>query len=173
MNLPSMNNLARNIRAAREERNLPPNPMNRQAIPILPNNYQMTSTGDQFLAYDSGVGDPNRIMIFASPQDIHLLESSSHWFADGTFKVCPQLFFQLYIVHAHDNGRIFLCAFALLPNKTQATYNSFFTELYRMIQNHGNGSRDVLIDFERSAINALLNQNRNLEVKGCFFHLCS
>ena len=67
MNLPSMNTLARNIRATRQERDLPPNTMNLQAIPILPNNYQVTSTGDQFLAYDSGVGDPNRIMIFASP----------------------------------------------------------------------------------------------------------
>ena len=99
-----MNNLARNIRAARKERYLPPNPMNLQAIPILPNNYRVSSTGDQFFAYDSGVGDPNRIMIFVLPQGIH------------------------------DNGRIFPCAFALLPNKTQATCDSFFMELYRMIQ---------------------------------------
>ena len=147
--------------------------MNRQAIPILRNNYQVTSIVDQFLAYDSGVGDPNRIMIFASPQGIRLLGSSSHWFADGTFKVCLQLIFQLYTMHAHDNGRIFPCAFALLPNKTQATYNLFFMELYRMNQNHGNGPHDVSTDFERSAINALLNQNPNLDVKGCFFHLCS
>ena len=173
VNLPSMNTLSRNIRAARQERDLPQNPLNRQAIPILPNNYQVTSTGDQFLAYDSGVGDANRILIFASPQSIRLLGRSSHWFADGTFKVCPELFFQLYTVHAHDNGRIFPCAFALLPNKTQGTYDRFFTEIFRMVQPHGNGPDDVLIDFERSAINALLNQNPNLEAKGCFYHLCS
>ena len=32
VNLPSMNTLSRNIRAARQERDLPPNPLNRQAI---------------------------------------------------------------------------------------------------------------------------------------------
>ena len=77
------------------------------------------------------------------------------WFADGTFKVCPALCFQLYTVHAHDNGRIFPCAFALLPNKTQATCDSFLMEFHRMIQYNGNGPDDVLIDFERGAINAL------------------
>ena len=39
------------------------------------------------------------------------------------------------------------------------------------MNNLGNGPNDVLVDFERSVINAL--QNREIEVKGCFFHLCS
>ena len=39
------------------------------------------------------------------------------------------------------------------------------------MNNLGNGPNDVLVDFERCAINAL--QNREIEAKGCFFHLCS
>ena len=125
VNRPSMNTLAPNIRATRQERDLPTNPMNLQAIATLPNNYRVTSTEDQFLAYDGGVGDPNRIMIFASAQGIRLLGSSSQWSADGTFKVCPSLSFQLYPVHAHEDERIML---------------------YRTIQYDGNGPDDVLIE---------------------------
>ena len=36
VNLPSMNTPSRNIRAARQERDLLQNPLNQQAIPILP-----------------------------------------------------------------------------------------------------------------------------------------
>ena len=43
----------------------------------LPNDYQVTSTGAQFLAYYSGVRDANRIFIFASPQALRYLCSSN------------------------------------------------------------------------------------------------
>ena len=36
------------------------------------------------------------------------------------------------------------------------------------MNNLGNGPNDVLVNFERSAINAF--QNRNIEVQGCFYH---
>ena len=52
-------------------------------------------------------------------------------------------------------------------------YDIFFTEVFRIIQPHGNGSDDVLVDFEKSVIHALHNQNPNIQTKGCFCHLCS
>ena len=111
------------------------------------------------------------MFIFASPQGLQFLADSEHWYADGTFKVCSEVFYQLYTVHGQRNGRIFPCVFALLPNKNEKTYTRFFQTLFNQVNNLGNGPNDVLVDFERSAINAL--QNREIEVKGCFFHLCS
>lgn len=169
VNLPSMDNLRRNIRAVRQERNLPPLPLNRAAIPVLPHQYQVTENGDQFLLFDSGVGDAERILLFSSQQGLQFLSNSQHWYADGTFKVCPEVFYQVYTVHAQRGGRIFPCSFALLPNKTEGTYTRLFRELF----NHVNGPDDMLVDFERSAINALHNVNQQLEIKGCFYHLCS
>ena len=49
-----------------------PNPINRVSIPVLPAQYQRIKNGEQFLLYDSGVGDINRILIFASNQAIQL-----------------------------------------------------------------------------------------------------
>ena len=68
--------------------------------------------------------------------------------------------------------RIFPCVFSFLPNKNENTYNRLFEQLFQLVNNlvndFGNG---VLIDFERSAINAF--QNRNIEFQGCFCHLTS
>ena len=57
----------------------------------------------------------------------------------------------------------------LLPNKSKNTYNGLFEQLFQFVNNLGNGPNDVLVDFERSAINAF--QNRNIEVQSCFYHL--
>ena len=89
--LPPMITLRRNIRYQRQERNLPPTPFHRQNIPVLPHDYQITADGDQFLVHDSGFGDEERILIFASQQGLRFLEHSDHWYAEGTFKVCREL----------------------------------------------------------------------------------
>ena len=62
--IPSVGSLRRNIRHARQDRNMPPNPLTKNDIPVLPQQYQETTTGDNFLMFDSGVEDPNRIFIF-------------------------------------------------------------------------------------------------------------
>ena len=56
-----------------------------------------------------------------------------------------------------------------LTNKNEDTYNRLFEQLFQLVNNLSNGPNDVLVDFERSAINAF--QNRNIEVQGFFYHL--
>ena len=87
-----------------------------------------------------------------------------NWYADGTFRVCLEIFFQLY-----TDERIFPSVFSPLTNKDENNYNRLFEQLFQLVNNLGNGPNDVLVDFERSAINAF--QNRNIEVQGYFYHL--
>ena len=47
-------------------------------IPVLPQTYQTNSTGEQYLLFDNGVGDAERLFIFASPQAIQLLTQFPH-----------------------------------------------------------------------------------------------
>ena len=115
--------MRRNIHRQRDDHNMPAVPQRRKDILFLPNNYQVTNRGDHFLLFDSSVGDVNRLIIFAANDAIRLPATNSHWFMDGTFKVCPEIFFQIYTIHALINHQIFPCVFALLPNKTEATYN--------------------------------------------------
>ena len=121
--------------------------------------------------YDSGPGDESRILIFASDIGVQLLGDSEHWYADETFKVYPEIFFQLYTVYAQRNDSIFPCIYGLLPNKTEVTYRRFFDQVFNGMPN-GN-MQDCLVDFEKAAINAIKHFKPDIEVKGCFYHLSS
>ena len=122
---------------------------------------------DDFLLYDDEDGD-NRMLIYATDENLNMLQMSETWFADGTFKVVPQLFFQLYTVHALRNGYLIPCAYGLLPNKQENTYRHFFQQLCNFKQ--GLNPTSILTDFEQAALNALSAVFPNIQRKGCFYH---
>ena len=170
VNLPRIENIRRTIRRYRENNpDLPANPQNRAQIPVLPNELQTTTDGNNFLLYDSGVGDANRIIMFATDQTLDLLRQSDHWFGDGTFSVSPSIFFQVYTIHAICNGKVMPCIFSLLPNKTGPTYDRVFQEIDRHMNGHV--PTDILFDFEQAALNGARHVFPGINVKGCFFHL--
>ena len=160
--------MRRNIRRQRDDHNIPAVLQRKEDIPLLRNNYQITNRGNRFLLFDSGVGDVNRLIIFATNDAIRLLATNPHWFMDGTFKVCPEIFFQIYTIHALINYQIFPCVFAPLPNKTDTTYNRFLTDVLNAVRNIGNDPEDILVDFERAAMNAITNQLNQVEVNTLF-----
>ena len=93
-----------------------------------------------------------------------------NWFGDGTFKVCRQIFFQIYTIHAQINGRILSWIYALLPNKTEEIY----IRLFREVEQHvANSPTNILMDFERAALNSVRQVYPNTELKGCFYHFSS
>ena len=129
INLPALHHIRRNIRLQRQANQQLPIPANREDVPELPLQYQRSYANEQFLIFDSGQGDADRIFIFGTNQSLQLLSQSQNWFGDGTFKVCPQIFFQIYTIHAQINWRILPCIYALLPNKTEGTYTKLFREV--------------------------------------------
>ena len=77
----------------------------------IPQIYKVTLKDETFLLYDSGYGNNNRMIIFSAPKFFSILKESNTWFADGTFKVVPEYFFQLYTIHAEKDGFVFSCNF--------------------------------------------------------------
>lgn len=68
-----------------------------EVIPMIPEAMKMTGAGDRFLRFADRV-DPNlepTMLMFMSPFGRELLNSSSKFFADGTFKTCPPPFAQV------------------------------------------------------------------------------
>ncbi|XP_076064968.1 uncharacterized protein LOC143039010 [Oratosquilla oratoria] len=59
--------------------------------------------------------------------------------------------------------------FALLPNKTQDTYNRLFTTIKELL--HNVEPATVMMDFEKAAINSLLDIFPSSDVTCCLFHL--
>ena len=105
---------------------------------MLPERYQLTKAGEQFLIFDSRVGDNERILIFATQQCIYYLSNNSHCFMDGAFKLCPEIFYQIYNIHALNNNQVFPCVFALLPGKNEDTYNQLFRDFRNAFIRQGN-----------------------------------
>ncbi|CAF1931047.1 unnamed protein product [Rotaria magnacalcarata] len=71
----------------------------------------------------------DRILIFASDQQLKLLYESSTIFMDGTFDIAPAPFKQVYLIHAENFGQGLPVAFCLLPNKRGRTYLELFERL--------------------------------------------
>ena len=166
-----MHHIWRNTRFQWQANQQLPNPANGANVSELPLEYQRTCTNEQFLIFDGGQGDAERIFIFVTNQSLQLLSLSQNWFGDGTFKACPQIFFQIYTIHAQIDGYIFPCICALLPYKTEVTYTRLFREVEQ--QHVENSPTDIVMNFERAALNSVHQLYSNTVLKGCFYHLSS
>ncbi|CAM4830107.1 unnamed protein product [Rotaria magnacalcarata] len=120
----------------------------------LPQLYTLTKHDENFLLFDGQLGR-NRGFIFASQDDIRYLASQKYWFADGTFYTSPSIFYQIYSVHAFDEGLSTPCIFALLADKQEQTYQDFFSVLMNKIKETSNiiQLESITIDFELAVKN--------------------
>ena len=75
----------------------------------------------------------NRIMLFISDECIEILASSNRWHFDGTFKICPILFKQVFTIHAVYKSILIACAYMILPKKDKEIYLIAFTKLKEII----------------------------------------
>ena len=85
--MPVVENLCRNIRSARKEKNIPPLPINIAEILVLPIELQKNNRQKSVLFFKSEAGAADRIIAFASVQARQLLVQSENWYGDGTSKV--------------------------------------------------------------------------------------
>ena len=97
-----------------------------------------------------------RIVIYASDLQLEILCQSKTIGADGTFKICPSIFQQLYIIVGLYKGQAIPCAYILLSSKLEVVYKRMLKELKDACLVRGLEFRPdfVILDFEQSAINA-------------------
>ena len=98
----------------------PANPQNCEDLKI-PDSYKHILLDDAgglelFLLYDSGA-EENRILIFGTEESKRVLALSENWQADGTFKVTPPIFAQVYSIHASRIGDLVPAFYCLLTNR--------------------------------------------------------
>ena len=149
---------------------------------VLPDEYKKTSEGEPFLLFDNiqhadfdedeDIDEqelPPRILIFSSTAQLDNLQASSHTFFDGTFKLSPALFFQVFVVHAFVEGTCVPCAFAFLQNKESATYETVFQVLRQRAPRWM--PQTAMCDLELGLVQAFQVVFPNAQVTHCFFHL--
>ena len=134
----------------------------------VPDDLKTTIRGEPFYVFDSGKEDANRFNIFTTTQNLDELEFSAKWAADGTFAVCPSLFYQLYTMHGIIKDTTVSLVYCLMRKKTKNKYEELFAALKNL--NATLDPQEINIDFEIAAIEALKSSFLNAKIKGCFFH---
>ena len=168
-------NLKRSFQRARERgAGLPPIPGEDEDLQV-PERFQVTLGGRRFLLFDNrndedNVEDLPRIIMFASDNQLRILRSSRHIHYDGTFKVAPALFYQLFVIHAVRDSFTLPCVFCLVTNKTQETYSAIFNVIRQRLPNWE--PETALGDFELTSHRAFSANFHRTRVTGCLFHLC-
>ena len=143
------------------------------ALPHIPHgkDFQIPEEFEDFVAFDKGKDEPERFIIFALTEMLLLLETTEDlWLGDGIFKQCPDKFYQLYTIHVTTGGYNPPCIYALLSNKTEKTYQDFTQALLQLIPN-ANPER-IMMNFEKSAVNAFSTTFPTAQITGFYFHLC-
>ena len=128
-------------------------------------------TYKRFLLVDY-MEDDQKIIIFASDLKLGLLARSKQVVADGTFKSCPKLFKQLYIITGWCKGECIPLAFIFLGGKKENTYRRMISELVdgcRRLSVEWRPQR-IILDFENGAISAFRYFFPEAKIIGCFFH---
>lgn len=109
------------------------------------------------------------IMIFFSETMAYQLKCNNILSIDGTFKVVPTPYCQLFTISFLKNAHVFPVVFAILKNKRKETYENLFKLLNTMIGPLN--PRIIKTDFEYASILAVKNIFPNVIISGCQFHL--
>ncbi|KRZ65118.1 hypothetical protein T10_8533 [Trichinella papuae] len=78
-----------------------------------------TKAGDEFLLWQSA---SRHILVFGTGSNIRLLAAMRTWGMDGTFKVVPQWYQQLFTIHAFVAGKLMPAVYCLCTGKDIGTY---------------------------------------------------
>ena len=127
-----------------------------------------------FLQKDNGCGASQRIVLFATSEQVQHLASATEWYMDGNFAMAPALFTQLYIIRAPLGESAVTVLYILLERKTQATYEEMLELLLDLLDDFGLQAAvtRVVLDFELAAMNAVKSKlGSTIQIGACFFHL--
>lgn len=110
-----------------------------------------------------------------------ILQRIGRLYVDGTFKIVPQPFEQLFTIGYLVEGRMFPAFYCLLTNKRTETYRLVFDYLFSQLTVNSTVTpvlMSIMSDFEhqiRNAISQACNANKimkglNIRIEGCYFH---
>ncbi len=108
--------------------------------------------------------------VLSDPDLVKELGKSDLWFADGTFAVVSQMYYQLYTLHCRVGTSYPPCLYTLLPKKQELTYNRFLNILAQHLLPTAVPC-SILLDFEMAALNSFCQSFPQSQLQGCYFLL--
>jgi hypothetical protein len=108
-------------------------------------------------------------LIFATDEQVDILQDTEDLLVDGTFKVVPEIFYQLFIIHGVFRDHVVPLIYALLRRKNAETYQYLITEILNIAPRWS--PRTIMLDFEQASMGAFQAAFPNALLSGCYFHL--
>lgn len=142
-------------------------PQSRDEVNLQGDQWTKTDQGELFVLYQE-----DGVVIFTTDKNLQILAKCKTVQMDGTFRVCPSIYTQLFSIHGEYKGHCLPLVFALLGDKLQSTYEKVFNVIKQQM-----GVLDVILspeyiitDFESGILGAIKNSFPNSKHKGCLFH---
>ena len=130
-----------------------------------------TASEENFLLHSSR---DRFILIFGTINNVIMMCKSDHWMADGTFKVVPSLYEQLFTIFALIHDAYYPMLFVLLKDKKQSSYEDMLNEIIKIcLANEIDPPVRFVIhlDFEIASSNAFTRVFPQCVISRCLFHL--
>lgn len=109
--------------------------------------------GEPFLIGITGGEDEHRVLTFGTEANVRYLGRFNRWFGDGTFKISPKIFKQIYTINIVWNGVTLPMSYSLLPNKQTESYLKMFRQIAEKLEPEDYPTH-FSHDFELAPINA-------------------
>ena len=171
--IPSEANLATNL--CKFKREFVPQAPKTQSEFDTKSSWMNLKSGESIVKEDEDENTENsRIILLATNFTLRLLARAVAISCDGTFKMRPTNWWQLFIVCAQLTDNIWIpCAFGFLPDKKEKTYTTFFVKLKDAMSkiDESLSATYVMCDFELGIRKSLKKVWPDLKVKGCHFHM--
>ncbi|CAF4680546.1 unnamed protein product, partial [Rotaria socialis] len=138
----------------------------------IPDPFARTLRDNSFLIIDKLIARRQRMILFASDEQLKMLFSAETILMDGMFSSCPKIFDQVYTIHSIKYEQSFPCVFGLLPNRLKLTYQFLFHELKSIaIQMKLDfAPKIVMSDFEPALMGVVKTEFSAATHSSCYFH---
>ena len=123
-------------------------------------------------------GPPPRAMLFTADKLLEQLTVSEKWAFDGTHRVCPQHFSQMFLTMMNVGEKWLPAVLGLLPDHEGESYALYIKMILHSLAQRGLHHRvsSVLSDFELGIQKAISECLPGVEIRGCrlvLIHQCS
>ncbi|KAL3697452.1 hypothetical protein R1sor_011528 [Riccia sorocarpa] len=150
--LPVLQSVDTSLYRARRTR-FPPLPKSRAEI-VIPESLHLTDSGENFVLLQL---QNNDIIVFGTSSDFDVLCNATHVYMDGTFDSCPELYRQLFTLHALFEEQQVPLLYVLMSSKERVAYISLFRALkdHAVARGRQFSPQLILSDFESGLILAI------------------
>jgi MULE transposase domain len=135
---------------------------------IIRNSRYAHVDGGEFYRGTVDAGAGGTAVIFATNKQLELLQSATEIYFDATFKVVPNIYYQLFTIFVTFADGSFPVIFALMSRKTQSLYVAVFAKVKKLAPQFTPSA--AMADFEEASVSGFKHVFGSVNVSGCWFH---